>query len=162
MKTGRIKTGIFGLLIIFIAALFGLKIVNNYRNNPQEQNPISIQSSKEDTTQVKGVETTGSVYFGLWTQGFWNPDNNTLHPEALTSLENKIGKHAAIAHYYRGWEALDSKDLLTELTTIYSNGWRPMISANPYFFSKCPSNGLPLYKAIARGNCDEFLKNIGN
>ena len=36
-----------------------------------------------------------------------------------------------------------------------------MISANPYFFSKCPSNGLPLYKAIARGNCDEFLKNIG-
>jgi beta-mannanase len=33
-----------------------------------------------------------------------------------------------------------------------------MISINPYFFDKCNVTGVALYKAIAQGNCDEFLK----
>lgn len=126
--------------------------------------------------QVKGAETQASttsdtsptpssnqrlVYLGAWTQGFFDAQTDTLHPEVLKSFETKVAKKVAIAHYYRGWEALDSQKFLDEVNEINAKGWRPMVSTNPYFFSKCPTNSLPLYKAIAAGNCDEFLKNIG-
>ena len=53
---------------------------------------------------------------------------------------NKIGKKVAIAHYYRGWDVLDSNALISELNTIVSNGWRPMVSVNPYFFDRGCNN----------------------
>lgn len=175
MKVRPLIIKTFGLLGIFFAILLGIIIFSHSQNNPSSQKIIETQPSVKSVSQVEGAVSSISVdiktppkkvstrfvYFGLWTQGFWDPNTNTLHPEALTSVENKIGKHAAIAHFYRGWEALVSPELLSDLNTINANGWRPMVSANPYFFDKCPANGTPLYKAIASGNCDEFLKSIG-
>ena len=102
-----------------------------------------------------------TMYLGFWTQGFFDPNSRTLHPEALSALQNTIGKKAAIAHYYRGWDSLNSSEFLSELNSISSNGWRPMISANPYFFDRCKAEGASLYKTIANGNCDEFLHSVG-
>ncbi|OGG04828.1 hypothetical protein A2Z33_05975 [Candidatus Gottesmanbacteria bacterium RBG_16_52_11] len=102
-----------------------------------------------------------AVYWGLWTEGFWDDSAKTLHPERLRDMESQIGKKAAIAHYYRGWHELDDSGFLAELNTIAANGWRPMVSANPYFFDGCGSGGKPLYRTIADGNCDGFLKAVG-
>lgn len=163
------------LLILVVALITTVGIIVKDKITPtKQQNLAETKAETTNKSEVKGIEavptakpeltnkpTSRTVYFGMWTQGFWDPSTNTLHPEALTTVESKISKKAAIAHYYRGWEALDSADLLTELNTISSHRWRPMISTNPYFFSKCPANGLSLYKAIASGNCDELLTNIG-
>lgn len=101
------------------------------------------------------------VYIGLWTDGFFNNTTHAIDPTKLQSVESEIGKNVAIANYYRGWEFLAQPTIVTELNTISANGWRPMVSANPYFFANCPANGLTLYKAIAAGNCDAFLEQVG-
>lgn len=98
------------------------------------------------------------IYLGMWTEGFWNDTTFRLQPEKLINLENSIGKKMAIAHYYRGWENLYKPSIIEELRAIDSQGWRPMLSTNPFFFDKCPSQNMPLYKAIASGNCDNFLR----
>lgn len=123
--------------------------------------PVPSATASSTISPTKAAKLGNRVYFGLWTQGFFDPGSQTLHPEVLRAVEQKVGKKAAIAHYYRGWELLDSPTLLVELRAIESNGWRPMISVNPYFFSRCESKGLPLYKAIAEGNCDDFLHSAG-
>jgi len=33
-----------------------------------------------------------------------------------------------------------------------------MISANPFFFTDCPENNESVYKTIANGDCDDFLR----
>ena len=126
---------------------------------------LAKENKNSSTKEVKGTEiknTEGrAVYIGMWTQGFFDKNTNTLYPQVLHSLEQTTEKRFAIAHYYRGWEALDSPSLLSELNIIDANGWRPMVSVNPYFFDRCESRGLPLYKAIAQGNCDDFLHSAG-
>lgn len=126
--------------------------------NPTASKPTALPSPS--VTPVPN--SFHSVYFGMWTEGFWDEQTYTLRPEKLTQLQNLIGKKVAIAHYYRGWENLGKPSLITELQTINDNGWRPMLSANPYFFSQCQQNGKDLYKTIADGGCDIFLQSIGD
>lgn len=146
-----------------------MAVSRNIANNQSEVMGVEAKSiepspssmAKVSMNSAKAKNSMNKVYFGLWTQGFFDPLNSSLHPEALKAVEQKTGKKAAIAHYYRGWGELASPVLLNELQAINSNGWRPMVSANPYFFEKCNSNGVPLYKAIASGNCDEFMHSVG-
>jgi hypothetical protein len=99
-----------------------------------------------------------SIMLGMWTQGFFDAQTKTLHPKKLEELETQIDKKVSIAHYYRGWESLSDPTLLQEFSVIRTHGWTPMLNVNPYFFSKCPPTALPLYQAIAHGDCDSFLK----
>lgn len=101
------------------------------------------------------------VLFGAWTQGFFNPITQTLHPGKLVQFENLIDKKVSIAHYYLGWEWLTSPKLLQQFNTLHAHGWQPMLNVNPYYFSQCPASSLPLYRAIARGKCDLFLTQAG-
>lgn len=101
------------------------------------------------------------VALGAWTQGLFDHRNKKLQPENLLDFENLIGKKVQIAHYYIGWEALDSPEILTQFELLQSHGWQPMISVNPYFFDKCRALHIPIYRAIAEGKCDEFLINAG-
>lgn len=103
-----------------------------------------------------------SISIGFWTQGFWNSTTQTVNPSAMETLETEIGKNVAIASYYDGWASLSQVNTVTNLNTIIGHGWRPMISANPYFFSGCSSDGMTLYKSIASGNCDAFLRQVGD
>ncbi|MGH7203182.1 MAG: glycoside hydrolase family 26 protein [Candidatus Levyibacteriota bacterium] len=102
-----------------------------------------------------------NVYLGFWTQNFWDSQTHSVNPQSLDKLQNEIGKKVAIANYYQGWQYLANPQIVNDLDTINANGWRPMLSTNPYIFSLCPANGLTLYKAIANGNCDAFLHLIG-
>ena len=103
-----------------------------------------------------------TIMFGAWTEGFYDAETRTLHPEELQSFEKRVNKKAAIAHYYRGWEALERKDLLDEFATLRSNGWQPMLNSNPYYVSECEYvKGKTLYRAIADGHCDVFLRKAG-
>ncbi len=109
-----------------------------------------------------GLTNNRNVYLGFWTEGLWDDSTKSLNPERLKNLENKIGKKAAIAHYFRGWQHLGNEnEVAKELTYISNSGWTPMISTNPYFFDECPSNGKTLYKAISEGDCDTYLHKIG-
>ncbi len=163
VKRYKIIITVLFLLLILVATPILISIINK---------PKQTRSSSQGSTSIKSVSTSStslttqstssdlpqrSVYLGMWTLGFWNEETFHLQPEKLTQLENTIGKKVAIAHYYRGWENLGNARIIAELNTIDSYGWRPMLSANPYFFSKCPANGLSLYRAIAQGNCDDFL-----
>lgn len=121
---------------------------------------VVLPKAKKNVMQT--VTPSRKVYLGFWTGRFLNPTTNTIDPQALKNIEAAIGKKVAIANYYRGWEYLDQKVIINDFTTISANGWTPMLSTNPYFFSECQANGMTLYKAIAAGNCDAFLIKVGN
>lgn len=101
------------------------------------------------------------IAFGAWTEGLFDGSTQRLHPEKLVQFEELIHKHVSIAHYYIGWEALANPDLIRQFNTLRSYGWEPMLNVNPYYFPKCPPTSLPLYRAIAEGKCDNFLRNAG-
>lgn len=100
------------------------------------------------------------VYLGAWVGGFWDNDKKQLHTEKLTEFEKTIGKKVAIASFYRGWAEIEDPKLIDDLKEISSNGWTPMLSANPYFFDDCIHKTDSLYKTIASGDCDNVLKSI--
>lgn len=164
IKEFAIKMRRIFYLLIFVLLFFSIIFVT-FRNTSQKKQTSQIKAVEIVSTpttflqlSTPTISTVRPIYLGMWTQGFWDDTNKVLHPETLTSFEQKLGKRFAIAHYYRGWEYLDSEYLRKELAIIDSYGWRPMISANPYFFDRCVSNNLPLYKAIVQGNCDGFLQ----
>lgn len=154
---------------VLIVLIIVLCAVSLYKLHPQKQ--TNLKSPQSPAQEVKGERTQEasaqsqiagqaqrSIYLGMWTQGLFDPSLNTLNTDALKSLEAELGKKVAIAHYYLGWQWLSSGSLTSQLKELSENGWRPMLSVNPYFFGDCPANGLPLYRAIANGNCDRFLK----
>lgn len=108
-----------------------------------------------------GIIPQRKVLIGAWTEGFFDGTNKKLRPEKLLEFEKLVNKKMKIAHYYIGWEVLASPDLLSQFETIRSNGWVPMLNVNPYYFDKCFGYEKPLYRAIAQGDCDEFLHSSG-
>lgn len=139
------------------------KAIDSVSLTPKTVTDIDAQKNSQNT-EILGTEvnlTDRKVYLGMWTQGFWDDNKKELHIEKLKNLENQINKKVAIAHYYRGWEFLDSKEFLGELQAIDQNGWRPMVSANPYFFDRCLVENANIYQAIAIGKCDTFLHSVG-
>lgn len=169
---------LFLLVILFVPVLVFFSYQRskiNTRSNAQviqQQDSLGAKTMKISTSPTTSQQPTAfvtsapnpshSVYLGMWTEGFWDESSYTLHPEKLTQLQGLIGKKVAIAHYYRGWENLGKPSIVTELQTIRDNGWRPMLSSNPYFFAECQQNGKNLYKTIAGGGCDSFLQKIGS
>jgi len=123
------------------------------------KNPV--KSTVPATVSPTNIPQTRSVYLGMWTAGLWDDKALLFHPETLHSVENKIGKKVAIAHFYTGWSNLDNPSFISQLDVVSTNGWRPMVSANPYFFDQCQANGKTLYRTIADGACDDFFKNVG-
>jgi mannan endo-1,4-beta-mannosidase len=102
-----------------------------------------------------------TILFGAWTEGFFDAQTRTLHPETLTAFETTIGKHVSLAHYYLGWEYLSDPVLIQQFDTLRSHNWVPVLNVNPYYFSACPASDKPLYRAIADGQCDAFLHKAG-
>lgn len=134
------------IIFLFIFLIFGLKI-----------KPSTLKET------IIGNVTPRNVYLGFWTGGLWDNESKRINPEKLREIENKIGKEVAIANYFRGWEHLSVEaEINNELKTISENGWVPMISTNPYFFSKCKTlKHKNLYRSIADGECDVFLHEVG-
>lgn len=101
-----------------------------------------------------------AVYTGAWVTNFWDNKSKTLNTSNLKDFEEKIGTKVAIANIYSEWAYLSNPRLIPQLEEISSNGWTPMISSNPYFFDGCLKQSESLYKTIASGSCDEFLKAV--
>lgn len=127
-----------------------------------EEKNVAIPSLTEIPTTGESKTAGQSVFIGFWTEGLWDDSTKTLHPERLQELEKNVGKKMAIAHIYRGWDALSDLSLISDLRVLDSKNWRPMISVNPYFFDNCKSTGATLYKTISLGNCDVFLTSAAN
>ncbi len=107
------------------------------------------------------VSPSRHITTGAWTEGLFDATDQSLHPEKLLELEELVGHKFSIAHYYRGWEALADPNLIAEFELLRSHGWEPMLNVNPYFFQECVHSDATLYKAIARGDCDQFLRTAG-
>ncbi len=103
-----------------------------------------------------------NVYLGAWVTGFWDNDSKTLNTSTLSSFEEAIDHKMAIATIYSEWAYLSDNNLIMQLNEISEKGWVPMISANPYFFEKCPYQEKSLYQTIADGSCDTFLADVSN
>ena len=101
------------------------------------------------------------IYTGAWVQGFWENDTKTLKVSVLKDFEAKIGSTVALANIYADWQYLSNPALLHNLDAISEEGWTPIISSNPSFIDGCPDKGENLYKTIAGGSCDSFLRTIG-
>jgi len=172
-KSQKIYSVIFALGIIsIIATLFmSRSTIKEYSSSsfPPQKQVLGVSAKQPTPTQVvvqakktqAHTVTERSVYLGMWTGGLWDDKSLSFHPEALTSVEAKIGKKTAIAHIYTGWSNLTNPSFINQLQVVTSNGWRPMVSANPYFFDQCKANGQTLYQAISSGNCDDFIKSVG-
>jgi beta-mannanase len=102
-----------------------------------------------------------NVYVGAWVEGFWDNDTKTLSAQKLRDFESQMGKKMALTNIYAEWEYLQDPRLLATLSEISANGWTPIISSNPSFFDDCKEVEASLYEAIARGDCDEFLRSVG-
>jgi endoglucanase len=100
------------------------------------------------------------VFIGAWTEGFWDNNSKVLNTDTIKKFEKEINKKIAIAHYFRGWDELDNPQVVKELNRISSNGWVPMISANPYLTKKCSPTTGDIYRSIAVGNCDKLIRDI--
>jgi hypothetical protein len=105
-------------------------------------------------------EAPRRVYTGAWAGGFWDDGSKKLNTDALSGLEKRIGTKFAIANFFTGWSYLPDAAFAEKLDEISDNGWVPMVSTNPFFFDKCPDSGIPLYRAIAQGACDDFLASV--
>lgn len=142
----------------------GIKTKRDSRVTPSANptsSPTPTKSLPSITPTPIAVKPSHYVYLGMWTQGLWNDPTLSFSPTALTQVQNTINKKMAIAHFYTGWENLGRDSLRTQLDAVSNNGWRPMVSANPYFTADCQQNGKTIYKAIADGNCDELVKKVG-
>lgn len=115
-------------------------------------------SSMQEITNLTPSPSPRNVYIGAWVTDFWDNKTKTLDTKTLTKFENMLEKKFAIANIYSEWAYLKDPKLISQLNEISSHGWTPMISSNPYFFKDCPNKGESLYKTIASGQCDEFLK----
>lgn len=102
------------------------------------------------------------VYIGAWVGNFWDSKTKTLNISVLKNFEQLIDKKMAIANIYSEWTYLSDKDVITKLDSISNEHWVPMISSNPHFSENCPDKNESLYKTIASGACDTFLKKIGS
>lgn len=98
------------------------------------------------------------VYLGAWVGGSWDSKTKTLNIDEIKKFQKNIDRKIALVNIYSEWSYLSNPDLLTKLNNLSKEGWVPIISANPFFFEKCPDEGKNLYKTIASGACDEFLK----
>ncbi|MCR4326495.1 MAG: glycosyl hydrolase [Candidatus Roizmanbacteria bacterium] len=100
------------------------------------------------------------ILIGVWTEEFWNNQTKTLEVQKIKEFEKNINKKVAIANYFRGWDEMGHPQVITELNSMHSNGWTPMVSTNPYFTEKCTSSTDDLYVTIAKGNCDVLIRSI--
>jgi hypothetical protein len=140
--------------------VLGVKTANpTVKRNPKFSTPAPAATVTPSATPTPNPtqQLTRSIYLGMWTEGMWDDPALKINPSKLTELQSKISKKVAIAHFYTGWSNLTNGTLLTQLQVVKNNGWRPMVSANPYFFDRCVSSGGNIYKTIASGNCDSFL-----
>ncbi len=139
---------IFFIILVIIIAWFFYAFGRTFLTKDGQEN-VSSQISVPKR----------EVFIGFWTYGLWDDKEQRIRPDRLQDLESKINKKVAIAHYFRGWHHLSEPSLADGLNILIDAGWRPMLSANPYFFEECKANSLTLYKAISQGNCDDFIRN---
>lgn len=102
----------------------------------------------------------GRVATGAWTHGLWDSKTKRLDTQPLSAFEQRTGKSLAIAHIYVGWHELDTNQFTGAVSELVKEGWSPLVSSNPYFHDTCISQGKTLYKSIAEGRCDAFLKRV--
>ena len=136
-------------ILIFLAAVAALFLLTKIMPN--------LPATEIETVVIE-PEIPRKVYLGAWVGGFWTDTTRTLNSSALTSFEKLIDKKVAIANIYTDWTYLREPALIKTLNIMSSNGWTPMISSNPKFFSSCPDNKKSLYKTVAEGECDDFLR----
>ncbi|HVT01654.1 MAG TPA: glycosyl hydrolase [Patescibacteria group bacterium] len=112
------------------------------------------------------LKSHAQVLLGAWTEGFYNASTHKLNPQKLLDFQKLTKKKYSIAHYYLGWESFSDPNLVKQFSVLRKNNWIPMLSSNPYYFSDCPAQPEPIYKAIEQGKCDDFLnkaaKNLKN
>lgn len=124
---------------------------------------VALFASHSTKTNIKAEikKPDKKVYVGAWVGGFWDNDTKKLNTKPLTDFEKTLDKKMAIATLYSEWEYLQKPEFLTVLRKLSTHGWTPMVSSNPYFFEKgCADKGMPLYKTIASGACDTFLRSV--
>ncbi len=134
------------VLVIVCAFLISLLVINNMQ--------------KEEKLDKTVLEPKRSVYTGAWVGGYWEDTTRTLNVDNLKAFENEIEYKVAIANVYVDWTYLGDSKLLEALNTISSNGWVPMISSNPKSSISCDGTKTPIYKVIAQGTCDEFIREL--
>jgi len=126
---------------------------------------LSMSQKKQNATTISEFKIEPiperNVYVGAWVGGFYDNDKKELDTTVLKKFEQDIGKKVAFANIYSEWAYLANESLLVTLRSISSNGWTPIISSNPYFFEGCEKqDDESLYKTIASGSCDEFLREV--
>lgn len=152
--------------LIILSTLLVSAILINVSNKKTITEFVSPEIIKEmvetETGQVPPSPSPRIIYTGAWVTDFWDNDSKILKTRNLSSFENNLNHKFAIANIYSEWGYLKDPKLITRLNEISSNGWTPMISSNPYFFKDCPNKDGNLYKTIALGSCDKFLKDALN
>ncbi|MFO0703985.1 MAG: glycosyl hydrolase [Patescibacteria group bacterium] len=142
--------------LVGLAAIFAI-IGSSFYITAKQSKPLNTVKINIMPTPAR----TASVYVGAWVHGSWDNDKKTLNTKVVKDFEEDIGKKIAIMNMFSEWQYLENKNLVTDLNKISDNNWTPMISANPAFFDKCKKGNDSLYKTIASGACDEFLKSVG-
>src|SRR5260221_9544683 len=93
-----------------------------------QQRPLGAKTQNKQLQKTKTAipspsaesirQPSHSVYLGMWTQGLWDDASLTIHADTLDTLQEKIGKKVAIAHFYTGWSNLTNPAFINQLHVL--------------------------------------------
>lgn len=102
-------------------------------------------------TSAAPVSSTG-VYLGVWQPGA--PWDMT----ALARYEQAAGKQAAIVHWYQGWGAANAPLDTRLLSAVAAHGSAPMITWEPWDYTRGLNQPEYSLAAIASGRYDGYVR----
>lgn len=108
------------------------------------------------STSVSPKVASPGVYLGVWQPGA--PWNMT----ALDQFERETGKHVAIVHWYQGWGAANSALNISLLSSVSARGSVPMITWEPWDYTKGADQPEYNLANIANGNFDSYIRSWAN
>ncbi len=77
---------------------------------------------------------------------------------ALNSLETQIGREARIVHWFQGWGAAGSGPAPAQWQAVHDRGAIPMITWEPFDWTKGVSDTAFLPRLIAGGTHDAYIR----
>lgn len=121
-------------------------------------NSLEVNSPRSDVEHHAFPESnsapdaSGGVYLGVWQPGVPSDMN------VLNQYERETGKHVAIVHWYQGWGAANAPLDLTSLGAVAAHGSVPMITWEPWDYTKGVDQPEYNLATIAGGTFDSYIR----
>lgn len=113
---------------------------------------LSLLEPNVSEARLGGSTAQGAVYLGVWQPGA--PQNLTV----LDRFERDAGRDVAIVHWYQGWGAANAALDPALLASVRARGAAPMITWEPWDYTKGVAQPSYSLARIAAGDFDGYIR----